>query len=205
MSSSPELRLDWASHDAARYAVKNWHYSGRLPTGKLVKIGVWEGDEFKGVVIFSRGASPFLGNQFGDMPQNELCELTRVALRDHVHPVSKIVSVALRMLHRANPKLRLVLSFADPYHGHHGGIYQAGNWIYLGVTGETIWVKVHGRMYHVRAAYPKFGCADAAKLRETVDPLAEEVKMPGKYRYVYCFDRKLRGQLEAKALPYPRG
>jgi len=205
MSSSRDLRLDWATFAAARYAVRNWHYSKSLPTGKLVKIGVWEGDEFKGVVLFSRGASPFLGKQFGDMPQNELCEPTRVALRDHVAPVSRIVAIALRMLRASNPGLRLVLSFADPYRGHTGGIYQAGNWLYLGKTNETIWLKVNGRMYHIRSAYPRFGTGDVERLRKDgIDPFAERIDMPGKYRYAYCFDEELRRQLATVALPYPK-
>jgi hypothetical protein len=125
------LRLDWASHDAARWACEKWHYAGVLPTGKLVKVGVWEDDSFRGVVLFSRGASPHLGRQY-DLDHTQLCELTRIALREHDAPVSRIVSVALRFLRRSNPGLRLVVSFADPSQDHVGGIYQAGNWVFTG-------------------------------------------------------------------------
>ena len=33
------LRLDWCSHDAAKYAVEHYHYSRSMPAGKTVKVG----------------------------------------------------------------------------------------------------------------------------------------------------------------------
>jgi len=126
------------SHAAAQYAVSHWHYSKCLPPPKLFSLGVWEGDEarFVGAVVYSRGATQKLVSRFG-LDMTEGCELVRVALRDHLAPVSQVVAESLRQLKRANPGLRLVVSFADPYQGHHGGIYQAGNWIYAGETPPT--------------------------------------------------------------------
>jgi hypothetical protein len=34
MPVKPELKIDWASHEAAKYACENWHYSKCLPAGK---------------------------------------------------------------------------------------------------------------------------------------------------------------------------
>ena len=34
MSSRPELKIDWATHEAAKYACLHWHYSKTIPTGK---------------------------------------------------------------------------------------------------------------------------------------------------------------------------
>ena len=55
--SSPRLKLDWATHEAATYAVEHWHYSHTMPKSKLVKIGVWEDGKFIGVVLFGVGAT----------------------------------------------------------------------------------------------------------------------------------------------------
>ena len=74
-----ELKLDWASYEAAKHACAHWHYSKAMPATKLVKIGVWEYGKFIGVVIFSRGAAPHLGDPC--LPQTDICELTRVALK----------------------------------------------------------------------------------------------------------------------------
>lgn len=126
-----DLRIDWATHAAAKFACENWHYSGCLPAGKLVKVGAWEGGKFIGVVLFGRGATPNLGKPY-DLGQDECVELVRIALTRHENAVSRIASLAMKFLQKANPKLRLIVSFADSSQGHHGGIYQAGNWVYNG-------------------------------------------------------------------------
>ena len=121
------LKIDFCSHEAAKFACKNWHYSKCLPTGKLLKIGCWENKQFIGVVIFSRGASPNLLKKYG-LKQNEGCELSRIAFTNHKTPITKVVSIALKILSRSNPCLKLVVSFADASQNHYGGIYQAGIW-----------------------------------------------------------------------------
>lgn len=121
-----------------------------MPTPPIVKIGAWEGLSFIGCILFSRGATNHLGDPYG-LKNTEICELTRVALKEHVTPVSRIVMIALRMMFRQNPKLRLVISFADPNHGHVGAIYQASNWIYLGQTpASPLFIDKTGRQWHSR-------------------------------------------------------
>ncbi len=61
----PELKLDHCSHEAASYAVMKWHYSRRMPIGRITKFGVWEGEDFIGAILFARGASPYLGDKYG--------------------------------------------------------------------------------------------------------------------------------------------
>src|SRR6185312_15094859 len=125
MSSRPELKLDWCSHQAAKYAVGHWHYSKRMPKSKIAKIGVWENNKFIGVVLYGVGATSDLVKAYG-LRQEQGCELVRVALREHESPVTRIVAISLKMLKRAFPGLRCVVSFADPQQGHVGGIYQGG-------------------------------------------------------------------------------
>lgn len=137
------LRLDWATHEASKYAVEHWHYSNCLPSGKSVKIGVWESDRFIGVIMFGLGATPNLSKKY-NLKMTECCELTRVALTDHETPVSRIVAIALNFLKRSNPGIRIVVSFADEgSQGHHGGIYQAGNWVY---SGSVQLDSIHGSL-----------------------------------------------------------
>lgn len=175
-----KLVLAPASHEAAKYAVTRWHYAGVLPSGKLVKYGVWEDDTFIGVVIFSPGASARLGGQFG-LDHTELCELTRVALTTHKSPVSQIVAQALKMLKASNPGLRVVVSFADPVQGHKGGVYQAGNWIYTGETQEQSQFFINGRWMHNRGGF--YHPDRKTGMKRTVPP---------KHRYVYPLDKAMR-------------
>ena len=126
-----DLHLDWCSYEAAKYAVDHWHYSRTMPISKLVKIGVWESEKFIGSIIYGAGASANIHKLFR-CERTEVCELLRVALNKHRAPVTKMISISMRMLREFCPNLRAIVSFADPEHGHIGAIYQAGNWIYIG-------------------------------------------------------------------------
>ena len=191
------------SHDAARYAVEHWHYSRTMPAGKLVRYGVWEHEQFIGCILFGRGATYRLGRPYG-LDQTEVCELVRVALREHDAPVSAALGPALADLRSTNPGLRLVISFADPQHGHHGGIYQATNWIYLG-RGESFAFRVRGQLVHPRTLYARYGVGGQSIpwLREHVDPNAERVVHESKHRYGYPLDRAMRRRLRRLAEQYP--
>lgn len=125
------LRLDWASHEAAEYACRKWHYSGCISAGKSVKVGIWEDGQFIGVVVFGLGATPNLSKRYG-LTMEQCCELTRVALTTHQTPVTRILSIAMKMLRTRCPGVRLIVSFADTAQGHHGGIYQGGGVDLLG-------------------------------------------------------------------------
>ena len=198
MSSKPVLRLDWCSHAAAKYAVEHWHYSRRMPAGKMVRIGVWENERFIGCVLFGRGANNNIGKAYG-LDQTEVCELVRVALGDHVCAVSRIGSIAIRMLRSLAPRLRLLVSYADPAHGHHGGIYQAMGWVYSGVSEGTHQIVLpNGQRMHKRSARAKYGTNDAALLGGVW------VYPEQKHKYIYPLDDAMREQIAPLAKPYPK-
>lgn len=200
-----ELRVDWCSHQAAAYAVEHWHYSKSMPTPPVLKIGVWEGEEFVGVVLFSRGSTNNLGRPYG-LAITEVCELTRVALREHGCPVSQMVSRAIAMLRHKEGGLRLVVSFADPEERHHGGIYQAGNWIYTGQSEDYDKFRdASGRVWHPRQVAATGYKKQYGEYRR-VPSIAEceRVRVQGKHRYLYPLDRAMRRQIEPLRKPYPK-
>jgi hypothetical protein len=130
-SDKVELKIDWATHDAAKYACENWHYSRCVPKSKLAKFGVWEDGSFIGVLIYGVGATSDLVKSYGLRPEQG-CELVRIALKNHRTPVSRLISISVKMLKKHFGNLRLIVSFADPERGHHGGVYQASGWIFSG-------------------------------------------------------------------------
>lgn len=201
MPNKPELRIDWATYSAARYACRHWHYSGCLPVGKLVKVGAWEDGRFVGVVVFGRGATPNLGRPYG-LKQTECVELVRIALRDHASPVTRIVAIAIRMLRQLCPGLRLIVSFADASQGHHGGIYQAGNWIYTGAGSPATFYRVKGRIMHPRSIGAA-GYVQNLDGARKLDPNAEAVEVPGKHRYLMPLDQDMVEQVMPLSKPYP--
>lgn len=201
MSLRPELRLDWCSHVAAKYACEKWHYSKCLPSFKLVKIGVWEASRFVGAVIFSMGAAPQAHRPYA-INSREVCELTRIALRKHERPVSQIVAVALRMLKKQSPGIRLVVSYADPEQQHHGGVYQAGGWIYEGKTKpcEQFELVSTGQRVHTKTI--KTGRRGyATKLKQK--GIIRSVKLV-KHKYLMPLDDDMRRKIEPLRKPYPK-
>ncbi len=201
----PTLRLDWCTHAAAKYAVETWHYSRSLPPPPHVRVGAWEGGKFIGCIIFSRGATPELLSPYG-LNTTEGCELVRVALSAHANPVSRIVAIALRFLRSQCPGLRLVVSFADPGEGHHGGIYQAGGWTYSGESaGSTEYIGPDGKRWHGRMISPSGVKKVYGQLRRVLRPdQCTRVNRPGKHRYLMPLDDAMRAQVAPLAKPYPK-
>jgi hypothetical protein len=200
--SKHELKIDWASHEAAKFACVNWHYSKCIPKSKLVKIGVWEDSKFIGVVIFSPGATPNLGSPYG-LSQDRCVELTRVALTQHKSEVTRIIKVALIFLKKHSPLLKLVVSFADQDQNHVGGIYQAGNWVYNGIGSKAKFYLINGKKTHPRtigsAGYVQN--LDGAK---KIDRNAQVILCQGKHRYLMPLDKEMKKQIEPLAKPYPK-
>jgi hypothetical protein len=191
------------SYEAAKFAVMNWHYSETMPVGKAYKVGAWEDSAFIGAVLFGWGANHNLSKPYG-LDMTECVELVRVAMREHASPVSQVVAQAMKHLKRDNPRLRLVVSFADPYRDHHGGIYQAGNWIYAGQSPSKIEYQLDDKILNRRAfTGQQFG--KGATSRASIPTSARPIEMPGKHRYLYPLDKAMRRKITPLALPYPRG
>lgn len=193
-ASKCNLRLDWCSLEAAKYALKRWYYRAEVPKGKTAKIGIWENDKFIGVLIFGSGANNNLASSIG-MTHTECCELVRVAMDEHQSPVSRIMGIALRMINKAYPGLKAIVTYSDPSVGHYGGIYQATNWIYVGMTDKIDYYKdSKGELHHWR---------DARRMQKRGEQL-ELVYKPGKHKYVYPLTTEVRAELSARSLPYPK-
>lgn len=202
--SKPVLRLDWCSYAAAKHACTHWHYAGSMPLGKTARVGVWESGRFVGAIIFTLGSGRAThGKRYGLSVSGEMAELQRVALRDHQHEVSRMVAVAVRMMRRLCPSIRLLVSFADPAQDHHGGIYQACGWVYCGKTAQN----------------EAFECKDGSwALSRSVyggwarnqDGIAASLltgrkrKLPGKHRYLLPLDREMAERIAPLAKPYPK-
>jgi hypothetical protein len=198
------LKIDFCSFDACKYAVKHWHYSKRLQQGKSFKLGVWEDDRFIGCVVFAQGNNPDLGMKY-NIGKYEICELSRVALNKHKAPVSKIISIAIKILKENNPKLKLIISFADSNQNHYGTIYQAGNWVFAGETSKSIIWVFKGKEYHTRSVSASGFIMQFGKKVPCLKPsqCKKNIQKP-KYRYLYPLTKEMRKQILKLAKPYPK-
>jgi hypothetical protein len=110
-----------------------------------------------------------------------------------------MIAIALRMLKKHNPGLRVCVSFADPYQGHHGGIYQGGGWIYTGTSSPSVMYRLpDGTMTHERR-----WSGQGWNTKRTPPAGTTKVKVPGKHRYVMPLDKQIKSQVESLRLPYP--
>ena len=198
-----DLKIDWASHKAAKFACENWHYSKCLPIGKMVKIGAWEYEKYIGCVVFSRGTARYLGTAYG-LTQDTCVELTRVALTKHETPVSRILAISLKLLKKSNPKLQLVVSFAARSENHHGGIYQATNWIYTGETAVNADAIYKGRRVPSRTINQVAQDMKMTRLELEQKGVISDTRLNTKHRYLMPLNAKLRDRLRPLSKPYPK-
>lgn len=115
-----------------------------------------------------------------------------------------MVAIAIKLLSKRNPGLRLIVSYADESQGHYGGIYQAGNWIYVG-SKEYHCYRVNGEHVHPRTLYSRYGVGGQSIgwLHEHVDDEAVRVKNGKKHKYVYVLDQSIRDRIQLLKKPHP--
>jgi len=153
-----------------------------------------------GAVVYGSGANRHSHRPY-ELHPYEVCELVRVALTKHKAPVSQVVSIATKMVRKLNPRLRLIISYADGAQQHHGGIYQAMNWIYTGPTEQSNTQGIRtagGKVVHKKTWFGKHRSYDLARFNATWT-----APRP-KHKYLLPLDDAMRKQLQPLSKPYPK-
>ncbi|MBM3983051.1 MAG: protein Mom [Planctomycetes bacterium] len=136
----------------------------------------------------------------------EVAELVRIALTKHQSPVSRVMRIAIKFLRDNSPGLRLLVSYADPSEGHHGGVYQACGWVYEGPCAEATLFFHCGKWKHQRevtaVSFASTGQPGSGKVAN-VRSLPQK-KTPGKHKYLLPLDDAMRAQIAPLAKPYPK-
>lgn len=198
---------------AARPWIATFHYSRTMPDAtKEVFAGYYPGGVLAGFVVYGMGANKAQYTAVvPDVRDGEYRELTRLWSPDGMpkNTESRLIGQSLRMLRG----VRLVMSYSDPSQGHRGTIYQATNWLYLGMTdgGERL-VDERGQELHSKllAVYrmrqperfgEKSGRTIAAELGWTF------ISNPPKHRYAMLLGSNRYRATLTKSLPiqpYPK-
>lgn len=191
------MRITRANAKAVNFACKHFHYSKSVPTVQHAYNVYNESNDWCGVIVFGGGANNNLPKSFGKNA-GEVLELERVALNGKQEQTSKAVAMSLKQLHKDDPLCQIVVSFSDHRQKHLGTIYQATNWIYLGVTvtSDTQYF-YHGKWTHERTINSK---PNRAELKKKL----KKRENSNKFKYVFVFDKKQRKKYLQKALPYPK-
>ena len=149
------------------------------------------------VLYLGGGANNNLAKSF-QLNNGEVLELERVALNGKQEWTSQAVAMCLKQLHKDNPLVRIVVSYSDHRQKHIGTIYQATNWIYLGlsITSDTQYF-YNGKWTHERTI-------NAQRNRSELKKKLPKRENSNKFKYIYCFDKKLRKKYLRQAKPYPK-
>lgn len=200
------MRISTATTKAIRYACMNFHYAKAVPPVQYGFNVFNDNDEWCGVILYGGGANNNVTKEFG-VCSGEILELVRCALngkQGHGN-TSKAVAMTMRELHKMNPLVKILLSYADIDQDHAGIIYQATNWIYLGETDTNdVYYIINGRKTHRKSVYSKYGRQDFGYVLENVDASAEKFYTKDKRKYIYVFDKKLRRHYQKRSMPYPK-
>lgn len=188
-----------------RSIVTREHYLHSYPAATSLSLGVFDAsDEIVGAITL--GAGPPNGFRVVDGAVIEDClTLTRFWLSDALlkNSESYVLGMLLRQL-KKNTKLKFVLAYSDPAHGHVGTIYQATNWLYLGLSDATpVYDLGDGRLVHSRTLSEALGSRDATYLR-SLGVTATTVTTQAKHKYTFFLDQSFRSRLKISVLPYPR-
>lgn len=142
---------------------------------------------------------------------NDALELIRLVRRtDMDRSLSEFVSWSLRWL-RANTETPFVLSYADSAQSHHGGIYQACGFVYIGEFGIP-WNKVcgftdeQGAFIHGRTAVARYGTRKTEAILERF-PNWRAVEALAKHLYIFPLRQRwatIARNRGWQSLPYPK-
>lgn len=199
------MRISIATPKATRYACLKFHYAKAIPVVKYGFNVFNDKNEWCGVIIYGSGANNHIADPF-NLYQGEVLELVRVALNGKQETTSKAVSLTLKELHRIAPHIKIIVSYADLDQNHAGIIYQATNWIYLGLYNENTLGAfiIHGKKKHPKSCYSLGYKQNINWIKENVDANATEFITKGKHKYIYCFDKELRKKYLSQSKPYPK-
>lgn len=189
------MRVARANSNAVNYACKKFHYANSVPAVQWAYNVYNAQDEWCGCIVFGGGANNNLAKSFG-MNNGEVLELERVALNGKQERTSQAVAMCLKQLHKDNPLVQMIVSYSDHRQKHLGTIYQATNWIYLGlsITSDTQYF-YKGKWTHERTI-------NAQKNKTELKAKLPKRENSNKFKYIFCFNKKLRKKYLKQALPY---
>lgn len=180
-----DYTVERISYSDARPWITKKHYARRMPSVSYA-FGLFKNCQLVGVLTYGLPASPAVcrgvcGINFKDivLEYNRLC-----LLENNKNEASFFTAKTLKLI----DKPKIVISYSDTSQNHIGYIYQASNWIYVGLSSkrtdpEIAKSKPHNRHFFIRGK--------------------RQIERPRKHRYVYFLGSKKQKKEMFKALKYP--
>jgi hypothetical protein len=153
-----ELGSAGGKFETARGWVERWHYSRRMPGGGTRTFGVFSIPNNVHGIATRYGLHPWQGN----------IEISRVVAHPDApaNTASRAVAALLKLY--GSRGYEWLFSYADTGQGHHGGIYQALNGVYLGTSGERPGYLLNGEPVHPRSLVSTYGTQAWPAIRDII-------------------------------------
>ncbi len=183
-----EYTIKILSRPAANEYIVKHHYT-HAPSVSVLNLGVFRDNALIGVISYGQSVAPKMHTALiSYLQKDEYFELLRLHVKDVTpkHFESWFISESFKWIKEFYPKVKILVSFADPSEGHNGTIYQATNWHYVGKTSKAKFYRniKTGKLVHPRT-YLKWVQAGKWDLIKDHVP---EIRH-GKYRYVYFLSK----------------
>lgn len=192
-----ELNISPCESVAVRSFIETNHYSHSINGVKISHcFRVDFNNQMVGAVLFG-AMSTTAWKKFSDL-ESKVIELRRLVLVDEAgrNSESRVVGWCLRWLKKNAKHIEVVVSYADPMHGHSGIIYRASNFKYIGLSGADTGFKdpETGKVYHSRALRTKNNGKFkpfVVKLRDKLEAgKLVKIKLPGKHCFIFNLKSK---------------
>ena len=147
-----------------------------------------------GVVTYGTPSSaPLRKGICGEDEKDNVIELTRLWVDDSVpkNGESFLIGNTIKLINK-----EIVVSYAEIQQGHLGVVYQATNWLYMGLSAKRTNWTVEGLDKHCQTLADKY---TAKEIREKFGDKFKLVERPRKHRYLFLnCDRRRKRQLLKK-------
>jgi hypothetical protein len=184
--------------------VRSWHYSGSAPGG-LSYYGLLSDKRLVGVAGVGAGSYPGVAKSvwsLGDSTNTK--ELRRLVTLNGLEANAGSFFLS-RVIKHLDPSVEVLVSFADAGAGHHGGMYQASNFLYLGETSASYhYVNANGFFVHKRKPWDAARIAGRSETEQALLEGLTRVDDPPKHKYAYAVSARARKELQQSALPFPK-
>jgi hypothetical protein len=194
---------------------KEWllkkHYLKRM-TSISFAFGLFDETKLIGVCTFGNAIPLNMKRSIcGKDYESIVYELNRLCIDEDA--IKNAASYFIGQCFKQLPKPLIIVSYADKSMGHHGYIYQATNFLFLGQSHTQMDWKVKGLEHlHSRTLMDQFAFKSNRidKLKQKYGDRMYQVMREPKNKYVFFLGSKtqtkqMKAQLIKKPLPYPKG
>ncbi len=142
---------------------------------------------------------------------DEVLELTRLVCLDGYgkNLESFVISKSFEWMKKYDPKVKVLVSYADPEQAHTGGIYRATNWLYQGcgysklMPDYSIRINEDDLWTHSRTVGARWGNKSVENLAKTIGQTFYRKEETAKHRYIYFLCGKKERKRMIKELKIP--